>query len=498
MLGIIVGLIILIGVFALYAFTKEYAKDELVSINKKEYKLYQLMPTTLYLMDKILKTQHFSKRDQDIKEQLELIYGKRETTKRLRFYKADKLALIILIIFASGVLGLIIGLQDIGAKQLLKGNRLARPSYNEGSKTYSVNVKIKTDKGTIKKSLQIPVDEQQLSKSEVNEYFDRAEKYLKKAVLGENKTLKTVQYPLKLITQIPNTKLDISWKSNLPEIIDEFGQINYDKLDNEGKEVKLTAKITHEEEETQKSFFIKVFPAKIDLKELIDKELKLLVNNINEKDLEKSTVKLPKEINNGKVKLLWENPKSNTGIKFIIFGWIIAGVLYFLKEQDLKKQVDIRNRALRLDFPEFISKLTLLISAGMTVSKAWQKIAIDYQRQRENDLLKQKILYEEVVVTYYELQGGVSELAAYEQFGKRCKLPEFMKFSLIVIQNIKKGTNTLLDALTEQSREAWEKRKEVARLLGEQASTKLLLPMVLMMIIVLVILMVPALMSFNL
>jgi len=41
-----------------------------------------------------------------------------------------------------------------------------------------------------------------------------------------------------------------------------------------------------------------------------------------------------------------------------------------------------------------------------------------------------------------------------------------------------------------------EERKSLARKLGEEAGTKLLLPMLLMLILVIVILMVPAILSF--
>ena len=43
---------------------------------------------------------------------------------------------------------------------------------------------------------------------------------------------------------------------------------------------------------------------------------------------------------------------------------------------------------------------------------------------------------------------------------------------------------------------AWEERKNLARRLGEEAGTKLLLPLFLMLLVVMVIMVVPALFSF--
>ena len=47
-----------------------------------------------------------------------------------------------------------------------------------------------------------------------------------------------------------------------------------------------------------------------------------------------------------------------------------------------------------------------------------------------------------------------------------------------------------------ESTEAWEERKRKARVLGEAAATKLLVPMIMMLIVVMAIVMIPAFMSF--
>ena len=44
--------------------------------------------------------------------------------------------------------------------------------------------------------------------------------------------------------------------------------------------------------------------------------------------------------------------------------------------------------------------------------------------------------------------------------------------------------------------EAWDERKRKARVLGEAAATKLLVPMILMLLVVMAVIMVPACLSF--
>ena len=62
-------------------------------------------------------------------------------------------------------------------------------------------------------------------------------------------------------------------------------------------------------------------------------------------------------------------------------------------------------------------------------------------------------------------------------------------------QNLRKGTKGMTQILKQESLQAFEERKARARRLGEEAGTKLLLPMFLMLAVVLVIVIVPAFLS---
>ena len=96
-----------------------------------------------------------------------------------------------------------------------------------------------------------------------------------------------------------------------------------------------------------------------------------------------------------------------------------------------------------------------------------------------------------------ESQTGVSEADAYENFGKRCSLRQYVRLTALLNQNMKKGSNNLLVSLQQESRDAFETRKNMARRLGEEAGTKVLGPMMLMLGVVLVMIMIPAYLSFG-
>jgi len=89
----------------------------------------------------------------------------------------------------------------------------------------------------------------------------------------------------------------------------------------------------------------------------------------------------------------------------------------------------------------------------------------------------------------------MSEQQAYEAFGKRCRLSMYVRFANLLEQNLRKGTKGLSERLSDEVREAFENRKALAIRLGEEAGTKLLLPMIMLLIIVIVICVVPAFLS---
>lgn len=170
---------------------------------------------------------------------------------------------------------------------------------------------------------------------------------------------------------------------------------------------------------------------------------------------------------------------------------------YWKEEKDIEKQEKFRKEQMLLDYPDVVSKLTLLLGAGISLQRAWEKMIREYVHKREKKQSNKRFVYEEMVFAYREMENGVSIQAALNHFGARCDVPVYLKFSALLAQNIKRGNRGLVESLQRESEEAFEERKAMAKMLGEQASTKLLLPMFLMLFMVLVVIMVPAFFSFS-
>ena len=149
-----------------------------------------------------------------------------------------------------------------------------------------------------------------------------------------------------------------------------------------------------------------------------------------------------------------------------------------------------------MDYPEIISKFSLMLSAGMTIYMAWERIVEDYLQKKQKGG-QERYAYEEMLITLREMQGGISELKAYDRFGKRCKVQSYLKFSTLIMQNLRMGSKGFLQLLNEEVESSFMERKNSAKKMGEEAGTKLLFPMLMMLIVVLIIIMAPAFMNFN-
>ena len=191
--------------------------------------------------------------------------------------------------------------------------------------------------------------------------------------------------------------------------------------------------------------------------------------------------------------IVWKEITEDGSAYLLLLVLTAALLLYWTKGREPDRKLETRRKELLLDYPEIVNKLALYMGAGMTIRNAFFKMGEDYKKQQKE---RKRYAYEEVLITCYELQSGKSEKEAYDHFGKRCQVQVYMKLSTLLAQNLRKGSNDLLRVLRQEADNAFAERKNLARKLGEEAGTKLLLPMMMMLCIVMVIIMIPAYFSF--
>ncbi|WNR42254.1 type II secretion protein F [Paenibacillus roseipurpureus] len=175
----------------------------------------------------------------------------------------------------------------------------------------------------------------------------------------------------------------------------------------------------------------------------------------------------------------------------IVFGVLLAIGMPLLMVRDLDVQIRKKHTRMILDLPEFLSTIVLLVNAGETVNRAWIRCV------QAKPQLAESPLYKELILAVHELEMNTSFTKVLEDFNKRCALHEVSLFTSTLGLNYKRGGHDFVIALQSLSLELWQRRKSVSRTLGEEASSKLVFPMVLIFVVVMVIVAAPALLMMK-
>jgi len=357
---------------------------------------------------------------------------------------------------------------------------LALDIYTQNHKEpYQANVEVQPRTYTQEEALQI-----------FTEVYDK----LLTQILGKNTSLSEVTSNLELPTQLDGYNLTLEWYSSDYELVDYDGTVYTDLLnDKERKPLTLTVKMESGEYMSENTIDICVTVPEYTEAEKANRHVSQAVRQAEEKKRNEATVQLPDTIAGEKVTYAYHENKTSP-LLAIGFGIIGVIAIYMKEIEQKRKEATQRKQQLEYDYAEFISKLTVLVGAGMTIRRAWERIVCDY---KEKGSTKKRVVYEEMSYTQTQLENGVAETVAYAQFGRRCNTKEYLKLATLLEQNIKKGSRDLLKLLDQEAYDAFAAHKDIARKKGEEAGTKLLIPMILMLLVVMAIVMTPAVLSMN-
>lgn len=394
------------------------------------------------------------------------------------------------------VTGLLLGIAaetSAGLEQPLKdGYILERKSYGQGEARYELAVEgLEPDEAL----LEVTIGEQMYTKEEAHQVYETILDELPSYILGENPSLTEVRKNLNLITSLGSYGIRLRWESEEPEILDSFGNVNGDGLGEEGRTIYLGVRMTDGHWPEEYLIEATVKPPMLSEPERKRTEFLELVKAEDERQITSGYMELPRDFQ-GKG-LSYESRRESSFWPMAALG-ITGAVLLKAKDKNDKKQKDTRRRQqMMLDYSEVLSRLIIFLGAGMSIRTAWDKIAAEHQQMVAAGRRRPRHVYKEMFETSCQMKSGVSEGKAFSDFGRRCGMQHYMKLAGLLEQNRKNGSRNLRDTLKIEMAEAFEQRKHQARRLGEEAGTKLLLPLFMMLSVVMIMIAVPALMEFR-
>lgn len=372
------------------------------------------------------------------------------------------------------------------------GLLVMRNTYGEGKKTEEYELTI--DGELENETFQIDVQEQEYTHAEVQQLFQNVMDELDEVVLGENESFNRIESNLNLVTSLEDYPVQIQWDLNSYEVMSIDGEIRADKVTEEGTLVKLRGTITYGEEQTIYVRNMMVFaPTRVGIEKLIY-DIQQEIKTREEETREDVSFSLPEEVD-GKT-LQWSQKKEQHWYYVLLIGIVCSVYLVYREREKVRQNARQRRDELMREYPGMISKFTMLLGTGATVKNTWEKIVQNYELQKEQ--MGTQVVYEEMLLTYREMQGGIPEAEAYEKFGKRCGITIYVKFGTMLAQNLRKGSKGISDILRMEAIQSFENRKSIAKKLGDEAGTKLLMPMMGMLLVVLVMVMIPAFLTMQL
>lgn len=364
---------------------------------------------------------------------------------------------------------------------------IERPANGAGTVQEEMEVYWQSDNGESgREILFVEVEEQMLTDEEIAKQFLEMQQILPDAILGKNESTEYICHDLILPSSLEGYAAAIQWSTSDSEIIDWEGRLGSAVLP-EGEQIILTAFLTLQGEEETCEISLTVYPKDKNVQQILEEQLK-------EANSDKTDYWFSFPEKAGEWNLIW-NRKDDSAIEGICLLIMVLPFLFLIwKREEEKEKQKKEEQSLQRDYPEIVTKLTLLLETGLNLRKAMERIAEDYQRQYNGN---KRTAYEAIVKICLDMQMGISEKDAYEELGRLCRISCYRTLSALLVRQLTKGSRGMNRMLEEEAEKAYEMRRQQAEILGEQASTKLLFPMILMLLIVFVILMVPAWLSFG-
>ena len=407
---------------------------------------------------------------------------------QVKEYYQSRYSTVLMVLFAGVLICLAAWGSAHSSSLLMEGNYIWRNTYGQGDALIELAAQVEGEEEEI---FQYVVEERKYTREEAEALYGAAVEILPEVIRGQNISLEDVRYDLDLVTRIEGYPFELSWESNSYALINTDGAVDNTELE-EGVVVMLTAHFRYGQQAWDHQMYVQVNPVIYTYREALRNRIEELLHAQQEGTESEETMVLPESVDSKPI--VWREIVEDSSGYLLLLIILAAGFLYWGSGRELDRQLEQRKKELMLDYPEIVNKLTLYMGAGMTIRNAFIKMGEDYKKYRKK---RRRYVYEEILIMCHELQSGKAESEAYDHFGKRCQVSVYMKLGTLLSQNIRKGSNDLLYMLRQEADGAFAHRKNVAKKLGEEAGTKLLLPMMMMLCIVMVIIMIPAYFSFT-
>lgn len=376
--------------------------------------------------------------------------------------------------------------------ELKDGNIISRYSYGEGDRQQEIWVRGLGEKEI---PLEVVLGEREYGEEDAKKALLEAGGKLADLIRGNNTSLNEVRDDLNLIGWMEETGIRIRWTQADADLISVDGTVYNDECPESGIKTELTASLQAGAYSREYRFPVTVYPPIRNAQQEKEAGFKRLLKRLDEEQKTEGQLILP-ETYEGE-RLSYRIRENREYLLFPVLGTAAAFLMPLYEKQKENEKKKKKKMEMMGDYPDIVSKLTVFSGAGLPVRRAWERIVLEYEAACRDGSQTERAAYQEMAAAYHRMQRGVPELQAYAEFGAGCHSREYRKLAGLLEQNVRNGAEGLRKALETEMESAFEEEKAMARRRGEEASTKLLLPLFLMLMIIMVMVSVPAFLSFG-
>lgn len=323
---------------------------------------------------------------------------------------------------------------------------------------------------------------------------EEADLYFQKTLTRIEKDFAVIENKIPLQKEYLEGVVKAQWSFQPYGMISSEGEIFEEKLLEEETIIQAQVELTCGKYEQIYNFsFVLAAPTPSKEESILLQVEEWIQNEIEQEG--KSQIKLPTEMDG--VQLNWLEKKDYVTPEILLLEIFSLCLLWVLSKRKRVEEEKGRIAAMEREYPDIVSQLSLLLQAGMTTRQAWNRIAMQYQFKKESKMLTVKPVYEAILRMNRVFMEGESERVVYMQFLENVPASCYHKLMRMLLGNLEKGSQGLNLQLQEESRRAFELKIMQAKKLGEEASTKMLVPLMLMLVLVMGIIILPALMEFQ-
>lgn len=326
-----------------------------------------------------------------------------------------------------------------------------------------------------------------------------------RSILGDNESPDNIRKPLSMQSADPTDPFVLNWESSRYAVMDTDGSVfNSEYAEDQEEKVVLTAVLTYADYRFEKKMNFTVRAPVRDEQEKLREGISRALEDAEKESATEDSFHFPAAAQG--ILLSWKEQVEDTSAGVLAMAAAACFAAWYMMDSRLREKTLSRSRQLAVDYPRLISRIVLYLGAGMSVRNIFFKCASEYSGSRSGNGEQGKksekesggrYLQEEILLVCNELNSGIPETEAYMHFGRRCRSRQYTKLCSLLVQNLRRGNDTLLEILQEEAENSFEERKNLARELGEEAGTKLLLPMMIMLGITMLIIIVPAYFGFS-